>query len=43
MNNVNSINNKVLRLYWDHKKYIISLYIKSLKKPSILYKLSEIF
>ena len=43
MNNVNSVNNKVLRLYWDHKKYIISLYIKSLKKPLILYKLSEIF
>ena len=44
MNNVNSINNnKVLGLYWDHKKHIISLYMKFLKTPLIVYQLSEIF
>ena len=44
MNNVNSINNnKVLGLYWDHKKHIIRLYMKFFKTPLILYQLSEIF
>ena len=36
MNNVNSINNdKVLGLYWDHKKDIISLKINEVFKEAI--------
>ena len=36
MNNVNSVNNdKVLGLYWDHKKYIISLKINEVFKEAI--------
>ena len=36
MNNVHSVNNdKVLGLYWDHKKYIISLKINEVFKEAI--------